>query len=62
MLLSPVLFAIYVNDKIVQLQTYQLGCYIGDLYLGCVMYADDLVLMSSSLTVLQKMIDVCVCS
>ena len=39
--LSPVLFAIYVNDIIVQLQTHGLGCYIGDLYLECFMYADD---------------------
>ena len=45
---------IHVNDIIVQLQTHGLGCYTGDLYLGCFMYADDLVLMSSSLTVLQK--------
>jgi len=30
--LSPILF-----DIIVQLQTHRLGCYIGDLYLGCVM-------------------------
>jgi len=52
--LSPVLFAIYVNDIIVQLKTHQFGCYIGDMYLGCVMYADDLVLMSSSLNDLQK--------
>lgn len=58
--LSPLLFAVYVNDIIVQLRAKRLGCCIGDLYLGCVMYADDLILMSSSLTVLQKMIDVCV--
>jgi len=56
----PSLVAVYVNDIIVQLQDKHLGCCIGDLYLGCVMYADDLVLMSASLTVLQKMMDICV--
>ena len=37
-----------------QLRAKRLGFCIGDLYLGCVMSADDLILMSSSLTVLQK--------
>ena len=54
------LLCTYVNDIIVQLRTKRLGYCIGDLYLGCVIYADDLILMSSSLTVLQRMIDVCV--
>jgi len=33
--------------------------YIGCSYIGCLMYADDLVLLSASLTVLQQMVDVC---
>ena len=37
-----------------QLRAKRLGFCIGDLYLGCVMSADDLILMSSSLSVLQK--------
>jgi len=52
--LSPVLYAIYISSIIGQLQTHKLGCYIRDLYLASVMYADDLVLISSSLTVLQQ--------
>jgi len=58
--LSPILFAIYMNDIVTQLKAKRLGCCIGDLYVGCVMYADDLILMTSSLIMLQKMIDVCV--
>jgi hypothetical protein len=58
--LSPVLFAIYVNDIIVNLEKERLGCYIGDIFLGCIMYADDLVLLSASVVMLQKMIDLCV--
>ena len=50
--LSPVLFAIYVDDIIVELKSSQEGCSIGGLYLGCVMYADDLLLLSASLTTL----------
>ena len=57
--LSPVLFAIYVDDIIVELKSSQEGCSIGGLYLGCVMYADDLLLLSASLTTLQRMINIC---
>jgi hypothetical protein len=52
--LSPVLFAVYVNDVIVKLSDSKLGCAVGDLYVGCIMYADDLVQISASLSVLQK--------
>jgi len=37
----------------------RLGCYIGDVFCGCVMYADNLVLVSASVDLLQKMIDIC---
>jgi len=53
-----VLFALYVNDVIMKLEHSKLGCYVGDTYTGCIMYADDRVLIAASLTMLQKMIDV----
>jgi hypothetical protein len=40
-------------------ESSKLGCWIGDLYIGCIMYADDLVLISSSVCELQRMFDVC---
>ena len=60
--MSPVLFALGVNDVKTKLQHSELGCYVGDTYTGCIMYADDihLVLIAASLTTLQKMIDVVV--
>jgi len=58
--LSPLLFAIYVDDVIVNLHHKRLGCSVGGSYIGCLMYADDLMLLSASLTVLQQMVDVCV--
>jgi len=36
------------------------GCVIGGEFLGYIMYADDLVLVSHSVCVLQKMIGICV--
>jgi len=36
------------------------GCVIGGEFFDCIMYADDLVLLSRSVCVLQKMINICV--
>jgi hypothetical protein len=57
--LSPLLFNIYVDDLITRLSTSGLGCYIGNIFFGCVMYADDLLLLSASVSGLQSMLDVC---
>ena len=57
--LSPVLFAVYVDDFIERLNDNTAGYFIGDLYLDCSMYADDLILISASVSILQKMIFIC---
>ena len=57
--LSPVLFAVYVDEIIEKLNRSSHGCRIGDMFLGCVMYADDLILISASLCDLQAMVDIC---
>ena len=46
--LSPVVFAVYVDDLIVKLSESGEGSCINGMYVGCVMYADDLVLLSAS--------------
>ena len=43
--LSPVLFAVYVDDIIERLNYSRLGSFIGDFYLRSIMYADDLILI-----------------
>jgi len=57
--LSPVLFAVYVNDIIVALSESGAGCYYDNMFVGCVMYADDLLLLSASLYDLQSMVSIC---
>jgi len=54
--LSPVLFAVYVNDIIVALSESGAGCYYDNMSVGCVMYADDLLLLSASLCDLQHLL------
>ena len=58
-ILSPILFNIYVDDLIQQLELSNLGCHVGCYYFGCIMYADDLLLMSASISDMQRMLDLC---
>ena len=57
--LSPILFAHYINDIIIKLPQSKLSCHIGNVFVGCIMFVDDLVLLSASIAMLQRMIDVC---
>jgi retron-type reverse transcriptase len=43
-ILSPILFNVYVDDMIVNLRCNGDGCHVGSCFIGCVMYADDLLL------------------
>ena len=53
-MLSPTLFCVYVDCVIQTLQESKLGCWLGDVYVGCIFYADDVVLISASVCELQK--------
>lgn len=58
-IMSPTLFAVFINDVIVHLQKSSLGCHIRNLCLNAFMYADDLLLMSISVCDMQNMISIC---
>ena len=58
-ILSPALFALYVNDLILALSRSGHGCYFNNMFVRCVMYADDLLLLSASLCDLQSTINIC---
>ena len=57
--LSPKLFALFVDEVLVRLNQSGLGCHIKGLCFNAIMYADDLLLISISITDLQQMIDIC---
>jgi len=46
--LSPYLFAIFVDDVLIKLKNSALGCHINKICLNAVMYADNLLLMAIS--------------
>ena len=58
-ILSPILFNVYVDNLIEELKHSGYGCYIGRTFFGCIMYADDLLLLSPSVNGLQSMLDIC---
>ena len=56
---SPLLFSLYIDDLIKELRLSGLGCRIGRFFLGCLGYADDLLLLSASRSGLQSMVKIC---
>ena len=44
--LSPLLFAVYIDGIIDKLEGVGLGCRLGNVFVGCILYADDIVLIS----------------
>ena len=46
---SCLLFNLYVNELIVKLQESDYGCKLWGVFAGCILYADDIWLISSSL-------------
>lgn len=59
--LSPWLFNIYIEDLLEKLNKSGHGAKISDLYVyvGCLVYTDDITLVSPCMDDLQKMLDVC---
>ena len=57
--LSPLLFTLFVDIVLDQLERSKLGCFVNYTCFNSLMYADDIVLLSASVTDLQKMFDIC---
>ena len=57
--LSPHLFAIYIDDLIVKLRSLKNGCYIADLFLACIVYADDICLLAPTRSAMQLLLNTC---
>ena len=57
--LSPILFAVYTDGLLLRLQESGIGCHMGGHYAGALAYADDITLISPSMTGLRKMSSIC---
>jgi len=58
-ILSHLLFNIYINSVILSLRSADLGCHLNGMFVGYICYADDILLISAALINPQKMIDFC---
>ena len=57
--LSPVLFNVYVDGIFDALSENGVGCHVHKLFCGCIMYADDILMLWPSVNGLQLTLDVC---
>lgn len=57
--LSPTLFAIYIDGMLKQLESSKIGCFVGSKYCGIIGYADDVILLSPTQNAMRKMINIC---
>ena len=58
--LSPKIFTIYMDELIQRLRARGIGCNILDLFLACLLYADDMCLIAPTRSAMQEMLDICV--
>ena len=57
--LSPHLFVIYIDDLIISLRNLKVGCYLLNLFIACIVYADDICLLAPCRSALQSLLDTC---
>ena len=57
--LSPYLFAVYLDDLSNELNNIKAGCYIGEALLNHLIFADDICVFCPSVRWLQRILDVC---
>ena len=56
---SPILFCIYIDKLVQQLRKRDIGCHIFNKFVGVWVYADDIIILSSSRLGLQSMVSTC---
>jgi Reverse transcriptase (RNA-dependent DNA polymerase) len=57
--LSPYLFAIYIDNIVESIINSSLGCHVRGMCVSVILYADDIVLLAPSIDALQKLIFLC---
>ena len=57
--LSPALFAVYMDEILVTLRQLGVGCYVAGVFMGAFGYCDDLALLAPSRPAMQLMLEAC---
>ena len=56
---SPALWSVYLDLLIKELRELGVGCHVGGVYMGAVVYADDVLLMAPTRAAMQSMLNQC---
>ncbi len=59
MVMSPILFAVYVDRLFHKLTKSGVGCQMSNYFIGCILFADDVTLLCPTINCLKKMIAIC---
>ena len=57
--LSPLLFAVYIDKLLVKLKKSGIGCHIGKTFAGAFGYADDIILLSPTVNSIKSLYNMC---
>jgi len=57
--LSPYLFAVYIDGLVDKIRNCPFGCFIKNVCMSILLYADDFLLIAISVTALQKLLHIC---
>ena len=58
-ILSPALFALYVDELLVELRVLGIGCHVTGVYMGAFGFCDDMLLLAPTRGGMQIMLDTC---
>ena len=56
---SSILFCLYIDELLIRLKNANVGCYVGNTFLGALCYADDLTLLAPTPDAMRKMLEIC---
>ena len=58
-ILSPALFAVYVDDLLQELKSLGVGCYVAGMFMGAVGFCNDILLLAPTRDGMQLMLNTC---
>ena len=58
-IISQVLFCIYINGLLCRLNKSGVGCFIVNVFVGALAYANDIVLLAPSASAMRLMLKIC---
>ena len=58
-ILLPALFALYVDELLVELRNLGIGCHVAGVFMGAVGFCDDLLLLAPTRDGMQVMLNTC---